>query len=369
MKRRTFVATLGAGLLASACKQDTPKPATATPVAKAKPAQTTYEWKMVTTWPKGFPGLGTGALNLANLIEKLTAGAVKVTVFGAGELVAPFEIFDAVSKGQAEMGHGAAYYWTKKVPGAAFFAAVPFGLNAQEMNAWLYQGGGMELWREAYEPFGLTPTAAGNTGVQMAGWFNKEINSPEDLRGLKMRIPGLGGQVLAQLGGEQVNLPGGELFAALKSGRIDATEWVGPYNDLALGLYKAAKYYYYPGWHEPGTCIEAFINTKALRALPADLQQTVLLACKLANYDMLSDLTTQNNQALETLINQHNVALRALPDSVLRVLRERSESLVAGSVEGNQLAERIYDSYVNFRDAVSSWHTIADAAYYSARKV
>ncbi len=174
----------------------------------------------------------------------------------------------------------------------------------------------MALWEEVYKPFGLIPNAAGNTGVQMAGWFNKEINSVEDLKGLKMRIPGLGGEVLRKAGGTPVSLPGGEIFTSLKSGAIDATEWVGPYNDLAFGLYKAAKYYYYPGWHEPGTTLECFINEKAYRALPKDLQFIVRQACRIANQDMLAEYTARNNDALHSLVNKHHVELRALPKDV-----------------------------------------------------
>ena len=201
-------------------------------------------------------------------------------MYGAGELVPAFEVFDAVSRGTAEMGHGAAYYWKGKSEAAQFFAAVPFGMNAQEMNAWFYYGGGLELWREIYAPFGLMPAPAGNTGVQMGGWFNKEINRLDDLKGLKMRIPGLGGEVLRRAGGTPVNLPGGEIFTALQTGAIDATEWVGPYNDLAFGLHKAAKYYYYPGWHEPGTTLEAIVNKQAFDALPKDLQSIVRMPAR-----------------------------------------------------------------------------------------
>ena len=242
MKRRHFLGTAGAGALLtggllSGCGQEAKQADTG--VASQ---QQTFSWKMVTTWPKNFPGLGTGANNLAKLISEMSGGRVTVKVYGASELVPAFEVFDAVSSGTAEMGHGAAYYWKGKSEAAQFFAAVPFGMTAQEMNAWLYYGGGMQLWEEVYAPFGVLPAAAGNTGLQMGGWFNKEINGVEDLQGLKMRIPGLGGEVLKRAGGTPVNLPGGELFTSLQSGAIDATEWVGPYNDLAFGLYKAAKY-------------------------------------------------------------------------------------------------------------------------------
>ena len=211
------------------------------------------------------------------------------------------------------------------------------------MNRWVYHGCGMELWKETYEPFGVVPAAAGNTMVQMAGWFNKEIKSIDDLKGLKMRIPGLGGEVLRRAGGTPVNLPGAELFSSLKSGAIDATEWVGPYNDLAKGLHKAAKYYYYPGWHEPGTTLEAIINKKALEALPKDLQSIVLNACKIVNQDMATEFTAKNNAALDTLVNKHHVDVRRLPDDVLEKLKGLSEEVVLELGGKNKAAKRIYD--------------------------
>jgi TRAP-type mannitol/chloroaromatic compound transport system substrate-binding protein len=216
---------LGAGLLGACSRSD--EKATE-PAAGGMPVGKTHTWKMVTTWPKNFPGLGTGANHLAEIIGQMSGGRLTIKVYGAGELVPAFGIFDAVSRGTAEMGHGAAYYWKGKHEASQFFAAVPFGLNAHEMNAWLSHGGGQQLWDALYADFGLKPFAAGNTGVQMGGWFNKEINSPEDFRGLKMRIPGLGGEVLSRLGATVVNVPGGEIFQALKTGTIDASEWVGP---------------------------------------------------------------------------------------------------------------------------------------------
>src|SRR5690606_28795988 len=201
-------------------------------------------------------------------IEQMSGNRLQVRVYAAGELIPAFEIFDAVSRGSAEMGHGAAYYWRGKTEAAQFFAGIPFGFNAHEMNAWLYYGGGLELWQEVYAPFGLVPFPAGNTGVQMGGWFKRPIESMDDLRGLKMRIPGLGGEVLKRAGGTPVNLPGSELFTALQTGSIDATEWVGPYNDVAFGLHQAARYYYYPGWQEPGPAMEIFVNQRAWESLP-----------------------------------------------------------------------------------------------------
>ncbi len=368
MKRRDVLKGLGAGSLAagavlvSGCGEK--KPAAQQAAAQK---QQTFEWKMVTTWPKNFPGLGTGANHLAELITEMSGGRLTVKVYGAKELVPAFEIFDAVSRGTAQMGHGAAYYWKGKSEAAQFFAAVPFGLTAQEMNAWLYYGGGMELWQEVYAPFGLIPTAALNTGVQMGGWFNKEINSLEDLKGLKMRIPGLGGEVLRRLGGTPVSLPGGEIFSSLESGAIDATEWVGPYNDLAFGLYKAAKHYYYPGWHEPGTTLECFINKQAFDELPKDLQAIVLTASKAANLDGLSELTARNNQALHTLVTEHKVDLRPFPDEVLAQLKQVSDEVVAEIAQKDPMSKRVYESFKAFRDQASAWHDISERAYLNAR--
>ena len=210
--------------------------------------QQVYQWRMVTTWPKNLPGLGTAPERMAENIRTMSQGRLNIKVYGAGEVVPALEVFEAVSQGTVQMGHGAAYYWRGKVPIAQFFTAVPFGLTAQEMNGWLLHGGGMELWRELYARYNLVPIPGGNTGVQMAGWFNREINSLDDFKGLKMRIPGMGGEVFERAGGTAINLPGGEIFTSMQTGVIDATEWVGPYNDLAFGLHQVARYYYYPGW-------------------------------------------------------------------------------------------------------------------------
>ena len=354
MKRRDFIRTAGATAAVGAA-------------APAVMAQDTIEWKMVTTWPKNFPGLGTGAEYLARIIGEMSGGRLTVKVYGAGELVPPLEVFDAVSRGTAEMGHGAAYYWKGKSEAAQFFAAVPFGLTGQEMNGWLYHGGGMEIWEEVYGEFGLVPLAAGNTGVQMGGWFNKEINTPEDLQGLKMRIPGLGGEVLQRAGGTPVLLPGGEIFTSLQSGAIDATEWVGPYNDLAFGLFRAAQYYYYPGWHEPGTTLEGMVNKEAFDALPDDLKVIVRQASKAANVDMLSEFTARNNAALQTLIEEHGVEVRKFPDEVLALIKQLSDEVVAEVAEKDPMSKKAYDSFRQFRDQSIAWHAISEQAYLNAR--
>jgi len=297
----------------------------------------------------------------------MSNGRLDIKVYGAGELVGAFEVFDAVAQGAAQMGHGAAYYWRGKIPVAAMFATVPFGMTAQEMNGWLRYGGGAELWVELYEPFGLIPFAAGNSGVQMAGWFNKEINSVADLQGLKMRIPGLGGAVLERAGGVPVSLPGSEVFTALQTGVIDATEWVGPYNDLAMGLHRAAKYYYYPGWHEPGATLEAIVNKEAWEALPADLQKMLEVGIRAMNHDLLSEFTARNASALKTLVEDHQVQLRRLPDDVLERLKLESSAVVAELATGNELARRIYESYARFFEDVRNYGAISEQAYINVR--
>ena len=358
MDRRKFITSLGATTLVAGG---------AIVSAPAVHAKKTIKWKMVTTWPKNFPGLGAGANFLAKLIEDMSGGRMKVKVYGAGEMVPPFEVFDAVSAGTAQMGHAAALYWKGKSTAAQFFAGVPYGLTGQEMNAWLYHGGGMELWRETYAPFGLVPASAGNSGVQMAGWFNKEINSMTDLKGLKMRIPGLGGDVLKQAGGTPVNIPGGEIYSSLKSGAIDATEWIGPYNDLAFGFYKAAKYYYYPGWHEPGTSLEATINKKALESLPKDLQEIVLQACRVSSDELTAEYTARNASSLETLKNKHKVQVKRLPDDVLKSLRSLSETVVSEIAGKDPMTKKVYESYHKFRKQAIEWHNISERAYLNAR--
>jgi TRAP-type mannitol/chloroaromatic compound transport system substrate-binding protein len=366
MKRRDFIGAIAGATAATALTacgtEDAPQKASAEP-------QKTYKWKMVTTWPKNFPGLGTGANNIAKLITEMSGGRIDVKVYGAGELVGAFEVFDAVSRGNAQLGHAGAYYWKGKIPSAAFFSAVPFGLTAQEMNAWMYYGGGLELWEEAYKPFGLIPNPGGNSGTQMGGWFNKEINSLDDLKGLKMRIPGLGGEVLKRAGGIPVTLPGGEIFPSLQSGALDATEWVGPYNDLAFGLYKAAKYYYTPGWHEPGTTMECMINEKAFNELPADLQSIVRNAIKVANADMLAEYTARNQQALHTLTTKHNVELKFFPDDVLKSLKDIAEQVVEEEAAKDPLSKKVWASQKAFKEQVMQWTEVSEQAYLRARSL
>lgn len=329
--------------------------------------QKTYKWKMATSWPKNFPGLGRGPETFANMVNEMSGGRLTVRVYGAGEIVPGFEVFDAVSDGTVQMGHSGPYYWKGKAPAAQIFTGVPFGMNAQEMNGWLHYGGGLELWRELYKPFGLIPFAGGNTGTQMAGWFKQEINSVADLKGLKMRIPGLGAEVLRRVGGLPVSLTGGELFTSLQTGAIDATEWVGPYNDLAFGLHKAAEFYYAFGWHETGTTLEFIVNEAAYSELPADLQKIVEVAARAVNQDMLDEYTARNNAALQSLLTQHGVKLRQLPDDVLLALKAANEEVLKEQAAADPMFAKIYAEYKTFQENVANFHAITEARLYQVR--
>lgn len=361
MKRRDVVMALGAGGLLTACGSSQ------APAIQTSKTQR-FEWNMVTTWPKNFPGLGTAAENLARSISEMSAGRLKIRVYGAGERVPALETFDAVSRGAADMAHGASYYWKGKSPATPFFTAIPFGLTAQEMNGWLYFGGGLELWRELYDGFNLVPFEAGNTGTQMGGWFRKPIQSLADLRGVKMRIPGLGGEVMQKIGVTTVNIPGGELFTALQTGTIDATEWVGPYNDLAFGLHKAAKHYYYPGWQEPGPTLEAIVNKNAWQKLPEDLQAIVSYACQAAGAQMLAEYAARNQQALKTLIEDHNVQLHAFPDDVIAALRTASVQVLDELTANDVFSRKVYDNYKTYQAQVQASTRLMEQAYLETRQ-
>ena len=325
------------------------------------------EWKLVTTWPKGLPGLGSAPENFARRVGEMSNGRLTARACGAGEVVPPFEVVDAVAHGVAEMGHGAAYYWKGKIPASVFYTAVPFGMTAQEMNGWLHYGGGLELWRELYAPFGVRPFAGGSTGVQMAGWFNRELKSAADLDGLKMRIPGLAGEVFAASGGTAVRLAGGEIYTSMQTGVIDAVEWVGPYNDRTLGLMEVAEYYYYPGWHEPGAMLEFTVNQDAFDQLPHDLQAIVEGAARATNQDMLDEFTARNNQSLTTLLTEHSTKLRPLPDDVLDVLYINAVSALERLKADDPMAQKIAASYEDFLEGVRRYHEISERAYLNAR--
>ncbi len=358
MKRRDFLKKSAVGVGGAAAAGTIAAPAI---------AQERVEITMVSTWPRDFPGLGTGAQRFAQRVSDMTDGRIQVEYFAGGERVAPFDSFDEVASGNAQIYHGAEYYWKGKHPGFAYFTAVPFGLTYTEMNAWMRFGGGQELWDELAAEFGLKGLMCGNTGVQMGGWFNKEINSAEDLKGLKMRIPGQGGDVMAKLGASPVSLPGGQIYENLVSGSIDATEWVGPWNDEAMKLYEAAKYYYWPGFHEPGPMLAIGMNKSWWEGLSTSDQLIIEAASSMENDVMMSEFNAKNGASLQRLIDEQGVELRQFSDDIYDAFGRASEEVYEEVKAHSDLAARIHESYRVARDELGSWTKLADQAYVAQR--
>ncbi len=325
----------------------------------------TYNWKMVTTWPPNFPILGEACQAYADMVEKMSGGRMNIQVYGGGELVPALECFDTVRSGAAEIGSGAAYYWAGKTPAAQFFASVPFGMNAQQVTAWIYDGGGMELWEELYAKYSLIPMLGGNTGVQMGGWFNKEINTIEDFKGLKMRIPGLGGKVLEKAGGAPVLLAGGEIYTGLERGIIDATEWLGPYHDTQMGFDDIARYYYSPGWHEPGTALEYIFNKEKFESLPPDLQAILRTASYYINNWVMARMEARNAATLAKLKDK-GVEIRTFSPEILEQLRKHTDEVIADITAKDAFARKVYESYNDFRQKASAYANITERLFYSS---
>jgi TRAP-type mannitol/chloroaromatic compound transport system substrate-binding protein len=330
-------------------------------------AQDRIEINMVATWGRDFPGLGTGAQRFAKRLEAMSDGRIKVNYYAAGERVKAFDSFDEVASGNAQMYHAAEYYWKGKHPGFAYFTSVPFGLTYTEMNAWVRFGGGQELWDTLSAEFGLKGLMCGNTGVQMGGWFRKEINSVDDLKGLKMRIPGLGGDVMAKLGASPVSLPGGQIYENLVSGAIDATEWVGPWNDEIMKFYEAAKYYYFPGMHEPGAMLAVGTNKEFWDGLSNADQEMIKAAAATENDVMMSEYNAKNGDALARLINEHGVQLREFNDDIYDAFGEAADEVFEGVVEHGPLAREIHESFVAARANIGAWGKLSDQAYMRQR--
>ncbi|MCC5902151.1 MAG: TRAP transporter substrate-binding protein [Halomonas sp.] len=357
MQRRNFLKTVGLGAAGVA----------AAPFVSTASANETYTWDMVTSWPKNFPALGTGANDFARRVEQLSNGRMRIRVHGAGELVPAMEVFDAVAAGTAEMGHSASYYWRGKVAASQFFTAVPFGMNTTEMNAWLYHGGGQELWDEIYASHNLKPFPVGNTGAQMAGWFKKEINSLADMQGLRLRLPGLAGEAMNGIGVTTVNMPGSEIFTSLQTGVLDAADWVGPYNDMAFGLHQVADYYYTSVWNEPTAVLEGTINLDAWNALPEDLQDVIREAARASNLAMISEFAYRNAQALETLVDEHGVQLRTFPEDVMEALYKSSQEVIQRQVDGDEASQRVWESYAAFQQVLRPFSDVGEYAYLKSR--
>ena len=357
MDRRSFIKKAGLATGATAAA------ALATPAI----AQARKEMVIVSTWPRDFPGLGTGAQRLAKTIEKLTEGSIKVQYFAAKERVGAFDSFDEVASGNAQAYHAADYYWKGKHPGWAYFTSVPFGLTYNEFNGWIEFGGGQALWDKLAGQFGLKNFAAGNTGTQMGGWFRKEINTADDLKGLKMRIPGLGGDVMAKLGASPVSLPGGQIYENLVSGALDATEWVGPWNDSFMKFYEAAKYYYFPGMHEPGAALALGTNASWYGTLSNREKEAIRVAAASENQSMMAEYTAKSGASLVKLIKEHGVQLREFSDEIYDSFYSAAQEVFKEVRAHSALANEIHESFAKARSEEGAWMKISEAAYYNQR--
>jgi TRAP-type mannitol/chloroaromatic compound transport system substrate-binding protein len=359
MKRRQFLKNASVAGVGSV--------AAASALAAPAIAQDRVNLSMVTTWPRDFPGLGTGAQRLAARLDSMSDGRIQVEYFAAGERVGAFDSFDEVAAGYSEAYHAAEYYWKGKHPGWAFFTSVPFGLTYTEMNAWIRFGGGQELWDELAAQFDLKGVMAGNTGVQMGGWFAKEINTAEDLRGLKMRIPGLGGDVMAKLGVSPISVPGGQIYENLISGAIDATEWVGPWNDRFLKFYEATQFYYFPGMHEPGSMLAFTMNKGFWEGLSSTDQLIIEAAAAMENDVMMAEFNAKNGEALQDLVDNQGVKLRQFSDEIYDSFGAASTEVYEEIRGHSDLSARILDSFLAARDNLGAWSKISDQAYVAQR--
>ena len=365
-KRRDILigasAITAAGVLA-ACKDNVSGGTPDNPEKSASISKNIIQWRMVTCWPRDFPGGGTHSQKLAKRITDASDGRLEIKNYAAGELVPAFEVFDAVREGTAQCGHAAPYYWISKHKAIPFFCTVPGGMTAGEKAAWIIYGGGQALWDELYAGFGVKSFLAGNTGVQMGGWFQKEINSLEDFQGIKMRMPGLGAEVVNRMGGTAVNMPAGEIMPALQSGVIDAAEWVGPWNDLALGFYKVAKYYYGPGFHEGGTTNELIMNKENYDELSPDLKSIVRNACHASALEAPAEYFANSGLSLDVLVNKHNVDVRSFPKDVVKKMFAISKEVVDETALLGEMHAKIHKSWSNFLKQSMRYQKYSDYGY------
>ena len=319
-------------------------------------------WRMVTSWPRAL-GIFNGAEMIAQRVKEMTNERFNIQTFAGGQLVPPLQILDAVQKGTVQCGHTASYFYIGKSSALAFATSVPFGLNAQQQNAWLYHGGGLETMQKLYaDKFNIINFPAGNSGAQMGGWFKKEIKSANDLKGLTMRIPGLGGQVMSRLGVNAQVLPGGEIFLALERGAIDAAEWVGPYDDEKLGLHKAASFYYYPGWWEPGSTFELLVNLKEWQKLPKEYQEVLKTATDEANVRMLSQYDAQNGEALTKLV-AGGTKLIPYSQDILQAAQKASFDLLDENADKDATFKQVYEQWKTFREKIYKWNRVNELSF------
>jgi TRAP-type mannitol/chloroaromatic compound transport system substrate-binding protein len=363
LERRRFLTTVGgAAAVAATLMADAP----------SVTAQPKVQWRLSTAWPKQLDNLQGAAQQLATLVEEMSGGRFRIQVFPSGQIMQAFECFDATSRGTIEAFMGASTYWTKlaKEPACEWFISVPFGMEPQGMAVWYYHGGGLKLWEETYAPFGIVPRLGPGFAPQMGGWFRRKINSIADYKGLKMRISGLGSQVIARAGATPVLTPADDIYNAFERGVIEAAEWVGPHDDLRLGLQNTARYYYYPGWHEPGTVAEFGFNRKAYEALPADLRRILELATTAVQMHGLTDFHAKNVVAVERLRTEFKgkVELVRFPAPVLRDLKKLAAQVVREHSEKSPMARKVHASFSKFQAQLGSWDRIALGAYHEYLK-
>ncbi len=355
-ERRNFLKSTSAALAASALSA----PAIAT-------ASDITELRMTMSWIKNTPGTGTTAARLAQRIELLSGGRIKIKIFGAGEIVGALDVLDAVGKGTAELGHTASFFWQGKMRASAFFTAVPFGLTPQEHMLWIYHNGGQELWDELYAPFGVKPFLASNTSLGMGGWFKKPIDSLADISGLKIRMPGLGGEVFRKLGANAITIPPPEIATSLHSGLVDAAEWLGPWSDLAMGFYKSAPYYYGPGFHEPNGAGEFLINADVWNSFSDELKQIVYTACMAEHSYSLTKIDWANPIALKQLTAEHGTIIRQYPEDVLKAAKVAAEQVLDDLMAHDDITARITESYRHTRDTQIEWSKVSSLPFLKAR--
>ncbi len=328
----------------------------------------TVQWKLAETWPPNFPIFGDAVKQMAESVKEMSNGRFIITIDSKNKHKAPLGILDMVQRGQYEMGHSASYYWKGKDINTMFFTTVPFGMIASEQYAWFYYGGGMELMQKVYDPYGVLSFPGGNTGNQMGGWFKKEINSVKDLEGLKMRIPGFAGEVLAELGAKPTNIPPGELYTALERNTIDALEWVGPSLDLQMGFHKIAPYYY-TGWHEPATELQFLVNKKAYDKLPSDLKAILKTAMRLSAYDMYAHSMHASAENLATLKSEYpNVQIKTFPPAVMSAIADANNKKLAEFEAMGGVTAEIIQSQREYLKKARNWTEISDQAFIQGQK-
>jgi len=326
-------------------------------------------WRLAETWGPNFPIFGDSSKNMARLVKEMSDGRFTISIDSSNKHKSALGIFDFVKHGQYQMGHSASYYWKGKDINTLFFTTLPFGMTAAEQYAWFYHGGGMELMDSVYSKYGIMSFPGGNTGNQMGGWFRKEINSVEDLQGLKMRIPGFAGEVLAKLGAKPTNIPSGELYTSLERNTIDALEWVGPSLDLRMGFHKIAPFYY-TGWHEPGTELQFMVNQKAYDKLPKEFQVILKAAMKLAAYDMYTQSNHESAKNLATIQQDYpNVKIRSFPKEVMSELKKANTELLSEFAKKDPKTKEILDSINAYQKDARAWTNFSDHAYLHSSEI